>query len=196
MFQYIPKSIWFPTSVDVKDAATIEALLELCKAGEVERVIIPFTYYGYGASLIDDSNRRSIARHYRANRLKSYAYALTMSAWQFVHNEELRELVEELQEQYPVFDEQDHSMLETETKLEFLVDELYYVLSDDETVDWTKESILEVLESGEWATRIEWWEYVETDTDGYTMYSTKENIAHLAAIVKAKAAQQRETETE
>lgn len=201
MFSYIPKSMWFPTSVDVKEAATIEALLKLCKDGEVERVIIPNTYYGYGASLIDDSNRRSIARHYRANKLKSYGYALTMSAWQFINKEELRELVEELQEQYPIFDESDYSELETETKLDFIVDEIAYELVNDETsevlpllpatLQETKDYVRDVLESrdADYSNRIDWWEYVTIDNDGATPYALKTDIQALAEMVKAKASE-------
>ncbi len=193
MYPYIKKSMWFPQHCDFGEAATIEALLELCKAGEVERVIIPMTYYGYGASLIDDSNFRSIQRHYKANKLKTHGMALTMSAWQFVHNEELRELVDSLTE-YAVFDEQDHSMLESETKLEFLVDEISYVLTDDEsllevlpeTLYETKDVVRDALESGDWQTNIEWWEYVEIDNDGATPYAEKKDIAALVVLVKAK----------
>lgn len=187
MFTYIPKSMWFPTSVDTKQAATIEELLKLCKAGEVERVMIPFTYYGYGATLIDDSNRRSITRHYRQARFKSYGYALTMSASQFIRNEHYRELIEELQEQYPVFDEQDYSQLETETKLEELVRDLGYALADEPGDEWTPERIEEVLTSGDWKTNIEWWEYAEIDSDGYTVYIKETDIPVLVELVKARA---------
>lgn len=190
MFSYIPKSIWFPTSVDVKDVATIEELLTLCKSGEVERVIIPFTYYGYGATLIYDSNRRSIERHYRKSRFKSYGYALTMSASQFIRNEDYRELVEQLQEQYPIFDEQDYNELESETKLAHLVDKVEAVLDREDALmpngeHWTKDAIADVLHAGDWQDNIEWWEYCEIDNDGATPYSTDEQIAELAALVKA-----------
>jgi len=196
MFQYIPKSMWFPTSVDVKQVATLEELENLCKSGEVERVVIPFTYYGYGASLIDDSNRRSIAKHYAQNRFKSFGYSLTMSSYQFLKHEDFRELVEELQEREPVFNSEDYSELESETKFEFLVDEVSYLLINDETLPvWkklpdtlyeTKDVVREVFDSGEGDTRIEWWEYCEIDNDGATPYSTKEQIAELAALVANK----------
>lgn len=203
MFQYIKKSIWFPTSVDFRQAATIEELLKLCKQGEVERVVIPFTYYGYGSSLIDLSNSRSIERHYRKSRFKNYGYALTMSASQFVRNADYRELVEQLQEQYPVFDESDYSELETETKLEFLVDEISYALEKEDEKDWsiigahlswTKDKVREILESGDWDSRIEWWDYCEIDSDGATPYSTEEQIAHLTALVKTKAVKGTDTQ--
>lgn len=196
MFSYIPKSMWFPTSVDTKQVPTIEELEKLCKAGEVERVIIPFTYYGYGASLIDDSNRRSIKKHYAANRLKDYGYNLTMSSYQFLKHSDFRELIEELQEKYPIFDEQDHNELETETKLEFLVDEISYVLTSDDSYELfellpdtlyeTKALVKEVLQSGDWTNRIEWWEHVEIDTDGATPYATKEAIKELTELVKIR----------
>lgn len=168
MFQYIPKSMWFPTSVDLKQAATIEELEKLCKEGEVERVVIPMTYYGYGASLIDDSNRRSIKRHYRANRFKSYGYALTMSAYQFLKHFEFRELVEELQEQHPVFDTQDYSNLETETKESAFDD---WVASDIDS-ELSPDQLRDVLNY--FGSDV--CELVEIDSDGATPYVSKENI--------------------
>ena len=188
MFRYLEKHSWWVT-LEEKQVATIEELIKLCKQGEVERVIIPNTYYGYGSSLVDDSNIRSIQAHYPRARFKMVQYNLTMSASQFLRNADYREFIEELLEQNPVFDEQDHSNLESETQLEFLVDELLDVLLVDDSqleVNWTKKTILETLEAGEWDTRIEWWDYVEIDNDGATPYATKENIAHLAAILKTK----------
>jgi hypothetical protein len=191
MFSYIPKSIWFPTSVDVLQAATIEELEKLCKAGEVERVVIPFTYYGYGASIIDDSNRRSIQRHYAANRFKSFGYSLTMSAYQFLKHEDFRELIEELQEQNPVFDSQDHSDLEYERKLEFLVDEIETVLDKNDlfiagkaSSYWTKRYVQTVLEDSGKFEPIEWLDSVMVDMDGATIYAETEDIEMLALQVQ------------
>jgi hypothetical protein len=188
MFRYLEKHSWWST-LEEKQVATIDELVKLCKAGEVERVIIPNTYYGYGSTLIDDSNIRSIQRHYKRSRFKMMQYNLTMSASQFIRNEHYREMIESLLEDYPLFDDSDHSMLESETQLEFLVDELFYVLSDDETqleVNWTKETILETLEAGEWDERIEWWDYVEIDNDGATPYATEDQIKALAELLKAR----------
>lgn len=192
MFRYIPKSMWFPTSVDVKHAATIEELIKLCKEGEVERVIIPTTYYGYGATLYDDSNRRSIKKHYAQNRFKDYGCNLTMSAYQFLKHEEFRELVRVLQEEYAVFNEQDYSELETETLLEFIVDEIETVLDNREATlpgggPYTKFYIEQILQSGNWDDRIEWWEYCHIDNDGATPYAEKKDIETLAFEVHAKA---------
>lgn len=193
MFSYIPKSSWFPTTVDTKQAPTIEELLKLCKAGEVERVIIPMTYYGYGSTLIDTSNLRSIQHHYSRARFQTHGYSLTMSASQFIRNEDYREMIEELQNQYPVFNEQDYSELETETKLEHLTDEVSYVLVNDEdsevfallpdTLAETKALVMAALLRGDWSDNIEWWEYCEIDNDGATPYSTKEQIQELAVLV-------------
>lgn len=191
MFPYIKKSHWFPTSVDIEQAATIEELLKLCKQGEVERVVIPFTYYGYGSSLIDLSNSRSIERHYRKARFKNYGYALTMSASQFIRNADYRELVEQLQEQYPVFDESDYSELEYETKLEFIVSEIESVLDSDElTIGdkpgafWTKHYIELVLTDSGKHDPIDWLESVEIDNDGCTPYAEKTEIQRLALEVQ------------
>lgn len=196
MFQYIPKSMWFDPkasylSVDIKQVATIEELVKLCKEGEVERVIIPLTYYGYGATLLDDSNRRSIKRHYAANRFKDYGYTLTMSSYQFLKHEDFRELVEELQEKNPVFDDSDYSELETETLLEFLVDEIATVLFKEDArkedgTYWEKEDIRNVLVDYTLEDRIEWWEFCEIDMDGATPYAKTEDIEFLAELVKEK----------
>lgn len=186
MYYYIPKS-QYGEYADQKMAPSIDALLVLCKAGEVERVIIPMTYYGYGASLIDDSNRRSIKRHYAENRFKDVQYSLTCSGYQFKKHEWLRDLIEELTEQYPVFDESDYSQLEDDTKREFIIDELY--LDDDINSDMTldKEQIAEILFSGEsWNDRIEYWEYCEIDNDGLTPYMSKDNFETLRQLFLAK----------
>lgn len=198
MFSYIPKSHWFPTSIDFKDAPTIDELLKLCKAGEVERVIIPMTYYGYGASLVDDSNKRSIERHYKRARFQTHGYALTMSAQQFIRNADYRELVEELQEQYPIFDEQDYSELENETKLEHIVDEISYVLiNEDVQAEWipetlyeTKDAVRAILEDYRSDDNIDWWDFVEIDSDGASPYATEENISTLVEMVKTKASKE------
>lgn len=196
MFQYIPKSMWFDPkasylSVDIEQVPTIEALVKLCKEGEVERVCIPMTYYGYGATLIDDSNRRSIKRHYAANRFKDYGYTLTMSSYQFLKHADFRELIEELQEKNPVFNEQDYFELEHETKLEFLVDEIETVLDKNEFFIggkegsyWTKHYVRLVLEDSGKHDRIEWWEYVEIDSDGTTPYAETKDIEELALRVQ------------
>lgn len=184
MFQYIKKSSWFPRSVDFGQAATIEELVKLCKAGEVERVVIPFTYYGYGASVVDDSNRRSIEKHYSRARFQEHGYSLTMSASQFLRNEEYREFIEELQEQYPIFNDQDYSELESEVLGEHLVSELVYALNAEEVDNlWTVEEVWELFNDPD-VERIDWWEYVELDTDGATPYAKKEDIATLAARLK------------
>ena len=197
MFRYLEKHSWWST-LEEKQVATIDELVKLCKAGEVERVIIPNTYYGYGSTLIDDSNIRSIQRHYKKSRFKMMQYNLTMSASQFIRNEHYRELVQELQEQYPVFDEQDYSELENETKLEFLIDEIESVLDSKElfiagnaSSYWTKHYIREVLEyrggHPDDDITIEWWEAVEIDNDGATPYAEKTDIERLALEVQEKS---------
>jgi hypothetical protein len=194
MYQYVEKGA--PTDYSsyqwVKQAPTVEALYELCKQGEVARVIIPQTWYGYGASVAMLSNHRSIKHHYRENKLKDYGTELSISSYQFLKHPDMRDMIRELQEQYPIFNEQDYSELETETLLEFLVDEISYVLIDDETDLWpetlyeTKELVKELLESGEWDTRIEYWEYCRLDNDGATPYSEKTEIEELAKMITAK----------
>lgn len=196
MFQYIPKSVWFPTSVDTEQVATLEELEKRCKAGEVERVVIPGTYYGYGATLIDDSNRRSIKKHYAANRFKDYGYSLTMSSYQFLKHADFRELIEELQESNPVFLDSDYYELESETKLEFLVDEISYVVINSDNSEelelWpntlyeTKDVVREILEDYTSPDSIDWWEFCAIDNDGATPYAEKSDIEFLAAMVTEK----------
>lgn len=195
MFRYIPKSIWFPTSVDEKQVPTIEELIKLCKAGEVERVIIPMTYYGYGSTLVDDSNRRSIKKHYAQNRFKDYGYNLTMSSYQFLKHEEFRELVRALVEDYIVFNEQDYSELEYETKLEEVVSSIEFYLDKhdlfiggNDGACWTKHYIKEVLEfrpgNAEDDITVDWIDYVEIDMDGYTVYIKETDLERIALEVQ------------
>lgn len=197
MFEYVPNTRWAKEGIEeLKSVATIEELYELCKAGEVFRVIIPQTWYGYGATVASLSNHRSIKHHYRENRFKDYGMQLSMSAYQFHKYPDFRDMVRELQEQDPVFDSQDYSELETEVLLEALVDEISYVITDweDTTHIWpetlyeTKEAVREILESSytSYEDRIEWWEYCRLDTDGATPYSEKTEIEALAKQVTAK----------
>jgi hypothetical protein len=199
MFEYVEKGAPkdFSSYQWVKRAPSVEALYELCKQGEVARVIIPQTWYGYGATVVSLSNHRSIKHHYRENKFKDYGTQLSMSAYQFRKYPEFRDMIRELQEENPVFDSQDYSDLETETLMEFLVDEIASYLEETEDIlsptrgahhSWTKEYVREALEGyGEhWDTRIEWWEYCRLDNDGATPYSEKTEIEALAEQVKAK----------
>jgi len=196
MFSYVPNTHWAKDGIEsTKQVGSIEALYDLCKQGEVARVIIPQTWYGYGATVISLSNHRSIKKHYAENKFRDYGTELSMSAYQFRKYPEFRDMIRELQEEYPVFNEQDYSELETETLLEFLVDEISYVLIEDETDIWpetlyeTQEVVRLILEGyseKDWTTRIEWWEYCRLDSDGSTPYSEKTEIEELAKMVTAK----------
>jgi hypothetical protein len=193
MFEYVPNTHWAKRGVEsTKQVASIEELYTLCKQGEVARVIIPQTWYGYGATVISLSNHRSIKKHYAENRFRDYGMQLSMSAYQFRKYPEFRDMIRELQEEYPVFNEQDYSELESETLLDFLVDEISYVLIEDEGGLWPetlyeiKEVVRELLESGNWENRIEYWEYCRLDNDGATPYSEKTEIEELAKMITAK----------
>lgn len=185
MFRYKPVDMSrqsFYSSTHTLGAPTLEALEALCRAGEVDRVIIPqtFDFEGYGADLMSLSNSRSIKRDYK-NRVKAYGHELSISAWQFLKHEEFREMIENLQENYPIYDEQDYSELENEVHEEHVVDELYYALQDDDRFSgWDRENIRAVLHSGGWMKDeippLEWWEYVSTDNDGLTPYMSKEEF--------------------
>lgn len=200
MFRYVPtdrSQSSFYSSYPTKDAAYIEDLLALIKAGEVERVIIPqtFDFAGYGADLMSMSNSRSIQRDY-GRRVKPYGHELSISAWQFKTHEEFRAMIQRLEEDYPLYDEQDYSNLESETLEDFVVDELFYALDSEEATEedtegaplGTRDQIREVLHSGHWDARIEWWEYCAIDNDGLTPYMTKEQLAELLVLLKARAA--------
>lgn len=188
MFSYL-ENVWHESA---KQTATIDSLLQLCKDGEVKRVIIPHTYYGYGATLIDDSNHRSIQRHYKKSRFTKEHYSLTMSASQFVRNSHYREFIQELAEQDPLFDEQDYSNLEHETKLEFIVDEIESELdraglfiAGKASSYWTKHYVEMLLTDSGAHEEIEWWEFVVIDVDGATPYAEKTDITRLALEVQA-----------
>lgn len=200
MFRYVPvdkSHSSFYSSYPTKDAASIEELLTLCKTGEVERVIIPqtFDFAGYGASLVSLSNSRSISRDY-GRRVKPYGHELSISSWQFKTHEEFRDIIQQLQEDYPLYDDEDHSRLESETLEDFIVDELFYALDAEEGTDedakgaplGTREHIRDVLHSGDWDTNIEWWEYCQIDNDGLTPYATEEDLKTLVELLKSRAA--------
>lgn len=202
MFNYVPidKSRQrFYSSYPTEQVATIDELVELCKARKVERVIIPYTFdfEGYGADLVSLSNSRSIKRDYK-NRVKAYGHELSISAWQFMNHEEFRELIQTLQEDYPLYDEEDHSMLESERHEDFLVDEIYYALDKEDVVimggasaSWDRHYIREVLHSGSYLDgeldRLEWWELVSTDNDGLTPYMRTEDFDAFLIVFKERA---------
>jgi len=160
MFMYIEAGLYGPDFDSVVDVADIDELLARCKMGIVARVIIPMTFSGYGESLIDTSNRRSIQRDFAANRFKMHKGYLTVSAYQFKTHEWVRELIETLQEKYPVYDDSDHSKLESETLTEFVVDELRYAhIHDDNFPELDREEIERVLFDTDHGERIEYWEW-------------------------------------
>lgn len=205
MFSYVPKDLAsirgsFYSSYPTAQVATIEELERLCKSGQVDRVIIPMTYTleGYGADLISLANSASIKRDY-GRRVKEYGHELSISAWQFMKYEEFREIIEKLQNDYPLYDDEAYSMLESERHEEFMVDEIYYATRQDEALpDWTVEDIREILHStvepqgwqpdGTWSdTRLEWWDIVSTDNDGLTPYMKDEEFAAFLELFKARA---------
>lgn len=198
MFRYVPidKSRQsFYESYPTEQAPTIEALEELCKARKVERVIIPqtFDFEGYGADLMSLSNNRSIKRDYKS-RVKAYGHELSISAWQFMKHEEFREMIEALQNENPIYSEQDYFELESETHAQHLVDELYHAIRQDSetfTEDWSEEKIREVIHSGGWNVgelpQLEWYEIVSTDNDGLTPYMREEDFNAFLEVFKARA---------
>ena len=185
MFTYIENGLYGPSIDNKKDVATIDELLELCKAGEVARVIIPMTGYLYGTGIMEESNRRSIQRDFAANRFKDYQGYLTVSAYQFKTHAWVRELIEKLQNEYPLYDESDYSQLETEAITEFVVDELFYASKDDEFPDLDREEIQRVLFSGGWQEGdlppIEYWEYAQTEDWGRSVYMEDKAFEKLKA---------------
>lgn len=186
MFRYITKGLYGPAIDNAEYVATIDELLELCKSGDVARVIIPMTGYYYGAGIMDESNRRSIQRDYAANRFKDFQGDLTVSAYQFVKHEWIRELIENLQENYPVYDDSDYSELEQEKITEFVVDELYYAnIHDDNFPDLDREEIERVLFSGSWQVGdlepIEFWNYAQMEDWGRSVYMEEKNFEILKA---------------
>ena len=196
MFRYKPVDMSrqsFYSSYHTLEVATIEELIELCKAKEVDRVIIPMTFdfEGYGADLISLSNSRSIKRDYK-NRVKPYGHELSISAWQFLKHEEFQEMIATLQENYPIYDEGDYSQLESETHEQHLVDELGYALRDDSRFElWDDENIRSVLHSGGYMVgelpQLDWWELVSTDNDGLTPYIKQEDFDEFLELFKARA---------
>ena len=186
MYTYIENGLYGPNIDNKKDVATIEELLTLCKAGEVARVIIPMTGYLYGTGIMEESNRRSIQRDFAANRFKDFQGDLTVSAYQFKTHEWLRNLIENLQEQGPLYDDSDYYQLEQETITEFVIDELFYAnIKDDEFPDLDREEIERVLFSGSWhqgdLSPIEYWEYAQMEDWGRSVYMEDKAFEKLKA---------------
>ena len=182
MYRYIVAGLYGPEIDEEKQVATIDELLALCKSGDVARVIIPSTYYGYGETLVDESNRRSIKRHYSRARFKEYKYSLTMSASQFIRNEDYREMIQGLQEEYAVFDETDHSELEYETKFEEVLNLLDRETPGDDFPELTREEIESVMNWRGDAPDYECFDFldvVEIDLDGTTVYIHEDNYELL-----------------
>lgn len=198
MFRYKPVDMSrqsFYSSTHTLEVATIDELIQLCKNKAVDRVIIPqtFDFEGYGADLMSLSNSRSIKRDYKS-RVKAYGHELSISAWQFLKHEEFREMIQGLEENYPVYDEEDYSQLESERHEQFLVFEIYYAFRQDETIseDWSEEKIRDVLHSGYGHGNtelpfLEWWELVSTDNDGLTPYMKDEEFQEFLSVFKARA---------
>lgn len=182
MYRYIVAGLYGPEIDEEKQVATIYELLALCKSGDVARVIIPSTYYGYGETLVDESNRRSIKRHYPRARFKEYKYSLTMSASQFIRNAEYRDMVMGLEEEYAVFDESDHSELEYDTQFEEVLNLLDRETPGDDFPELTREEIEAVMtwrgEAPDYES-FDFSDYVEFDLDGTTVYIHENNYELL-----------------
>lgn len=166
--------------------STFEELLEYVKKnenGNITRVVIPRTGYGYASSLIERANSEWLENHY-PRAIKNVCFNVTISRWKFLHasGEELRELIQKLAEDHPLIDDEIHSRLETEAKEEawhgWAASEIDSDLSPEELRD-----VLEYFSTGIW-------EILEIDTDGITVYLPKREIEAWQATISELSANQ------
>lgn len=150
---------------------------KLKEHSEVSHVFIPQTWFGYGASLVMLANNEALERDY-GKRVHTIGTELAFTRAQIIRFPDLWELIAGLAYDYPVYDEETFSRMETETLTDFvrecLQDELPDV--DPETVtDWLWENT-EVWMDGQTA-------YI--DSDGCTPYMSKESLEALVVAFNA-----------
>lgn len=152
---------------------------------DISRVVIPQTYYGYGASLVDRANSEWLERHY-PRAIKNVCYNVTISRWKFLHasGEELRELIQGLAEDYPLIDEEIHSRLEAEAKQEAFNS---WAASDIDP-DLEPEQLEDVMAYTGLIPAV--WELLKVDSDGATIYADKEDIALMQRLIQELSANQ------
>lgn len=137
---------------------------------EVTHVVIPNSWFGYGATLISLANNESITRGF-GKRTHTVGTELMFTRNQVMRFDDLVELITYLAYDYPVHDDETFSRLETETIIEHVRDCLREETGDDdETIsDWLWDNV-------------ELWSDGETcfiDSDGLTPYMSEDSLAQL-----------------
>lgn len=148
---------------------------------DISRVVIPHTYYGYGASLVHRANSEWLEHHY-PRAIKNQCFNVTISRWKFLHasGEELRELIEKLAEDYPLIDDETHSRLEADE----IAQAFNSWAASEIDADLEPGQIMDILEYSGWGLG----ELLQIDTDGITVYMPnreRDNVRNLIAELSA-----------
>lgn len=144
---------------------------------EISFVAFPQTWFGYGTNFVNLANNEYLER-FHADDIHEFENELFLKRELFFSEDsnsvELQELFFYVQNECPVIDDEIHSRMEYNAKIEFLNDEIRYEL------ELEPEEIEELFQKLE----IDYSEWVEIDNDGYTVYALKDDLAELFAILE------------
>lgn len=161
-----------------KECFVLEDLqAHLTEYPEIAYVSFPQTWYGYGTNFVMLANNEYLEKYHSAD-IHEFETELFLSRELFFNDDpnsiELQELFFYVQNEFPVIDDEIHSRMEYEAKMEFLNDEIRYEL------ELEPDQIEELFQKLE----IDYSEWVEIDNDGYTVYAPKDDLAELFTMLK------------
>ena len=168
-------SYGMPKNKDCFDLEEMQAHLE--EYPEIQFVSFPMTGYGYGASYVMLANNEYLEK-YHADDIVSFGTELFLKRELFFAEDEnsveLQELFFHVKNEYPVIDDEILSRLEYAAKMKFLTNEIRFEL------ELETEEIEELFHKLE----IDYFDWVATDNDGYTIYALKDDLSELFELLK------------
>lgn len=168
-------SYGMPLNKECFDLEDLQA--HLTEYPEIAYVAFPQTWYGYGSSFVMLANNEYLEK-FHADDIEAFNTELFLEREVFFNDDsnsvELQELFFYVQNEYPVIDDEIHSRMEYDAKIEYLNNEIRYELGlEPEEI----EDLFQKLE-------IDYSEWVEIDSDGYTVYALKDDLAELFTMLK------------
>lgn len=168
-FTYFSRDI---VGVDPHTLEDLQAHLE--KFPEIAFVSIPYTWIGYGSSLMSDANYQALSDQF-PNSVHYFECQLFLSRDEFFNEDsELVEIYFSLLE-YPVYDEDYFNELEYNTIWEHVTEELAYEM------ELGHDEIVLLLENND----ISIHEYCFIDNDGSTPYMSRGDLEALVSILES-----------
>jgi|SRR5690606_18016072 len=170
-------SYGMPRNKECFDLEDLQA--HLAEYPEIAYVSFPRTWYGYGTSFVDLANIEYLNTYYAGMtfEINSELFVPREAIFNELEDSELSDLMElffYIQHDFPVIDDEIHTRMEYEAKIEFLNNEIRFELEIE--IDEI-EDLFQKLE-------IDYSEWADIDNDGYTVYALKDDLSELFALLK------------